>query len=71
MHLPIHLDLAQYPRRVRWFMAILWAIILAKCIVVWWAIGHWHVPFHPMWIVAPTIGFATLASALWLTHHEE
>lgn len=71
MHLSLHIDLAQYARRVRWFMAILWAVIVAKCIAVWWAVGHWNLPFHPLWIVAPTIVFAALASALWLTHHEE
>ncbi len=52
-------------------MAVLWAVIVAKCVVVWWAIGRWEVPFHPLWIVAPTIIFAGLASILWLTHHEE
>lgn len=71
MHLPLHIDLAQYPRRVRWAMAVLWAVIVAKCIFVWWAIVRWEVPFHPLWIVAPTILFAGLASILWLTHHEE
>ena len=71
MHIPLHIDLAQYPRRVRWIMAVLWAVIVAKCFFVWWAIGRWEVPFHPLWIVAPTIIFAGLASILWLTHHEE
>lgn len=71
MHIPLHIDLAQYPRRVRWFMAVLWGVVTAKCIVVWWAIDRWQVPFHPLWIVAPTIIFAGLASMLWLTHHEE
>jgi hypothetical protein len=71
MHIPLHIDLAQYPRRVRWLMAVLWGVVVAKCIVVWWAIDRWQVPFHPLWIVAPTIIFAGLASMLWLTHHEE
>ena len=71
MHLPVHIDVAQYPRRVRWFMAIAWVVIAVKCVLVWWAMARWHVPFHPLWIVAPTLVFAALASALWLTHHEE
>ena len=70
MNLHPHLDFAQYPRRVRWLMAILWAAIAVKCVAVWWAIGHWHMPFHPLWIVAPTVAFAALATALWVTHHE-
>ncbi len=52
-------------------MAIIWAVILAKCVVIWWAMLHWSVPMHPLWIVAPTLVFATLATALWLTHHRE
>jgi hypothetical protein len=71
MNLPLHLDVEQYPRRVRWFMAIAWVIIAVKCIVVWWAMNRWHVPFHPLWIVGPTLVFAALASILWLTHHED
>jgi hypothetical protein len=71
MNLPIHVDVAQYSPRVRWFMAIAWLVILVKCVVVWWAMGRWHVPFHPLWIVAPTLLFAALASVLWLTHHED
>jgi hypothetical protein len=71
MNSPLQVGLAQYPRRVRWFMGIAWGVILVKCVVVWWAIGHWHLPFHPMWIVGPTLAFAGLASALWLAHHED
>lgn len=52
-------------------MAVAWVLILAKCVLVWWAIGHWHVPLHPAWIVAPTLVFAALATALWVTHREE
>jgi hypothetical protein len=53
------------------FMYVAWTLILAKCALVWWAIGHWHVPLHPARIVAPTMVFAVLATALWLTHREE
>lgn len=53
------------------FMVVAWVLILAKCVLVWWAIGHWHVPLHPAWIVAPTLVFAALATALWVTHREE
>jgi hypothetical protein len=71
MNLPSHFDLAQYPRRIRWVMALAWLLIAVKCSLVWWAIGRWHMPFHPLWIVAPTIVFAMLATGLWATHHEE
>lgn len=71
MNLHLHLDVAQYPSRVRWLMTIAWTLIAVKCVFVWWAIGHWQIPFHPLWIVAPTVAFATLATGLWLTHQEK
>jgi len=71
MSSPVHIDLAKYPARVRRLLAIIWAVILAKCAVIWWAMLHWSVPMHPLWIVAPTLVFAALATAIWLTHHRE
>lgn len=71
MNHPIHIDLAQYPRRVRWFMAVAWLVILAKCVFVWWAVERYNMPFHPLWVVGPTIVFAALVTAIWLAHHPE
>lgn len=68
MNHPIHIDVAQYPRRVRWFMAVAWVVIAAKCVFVWWATNHWNLAFHPLWVIAPTIVFALLATVIWLTH---
>ncbi len=70
MHLPVHLDVEQYPPRVRLVMAVAWVLIAIKCVVVWWAVERWHMPFHPMWVIAPTLAFAALATFLWVTHHE-
>jgi hypothetical protein len=52
-------------------MAIVWAVILVKCVVIWWAMVHWSVPLHPLWIVVPTLVFAATATAIWLTHRRE
>ena len=51
-------------------MAVAWVLIAIKCVVVWWAVERWHMPFHPMWVIAPTLAFAALATFLWVTHHE-
>lgn len=51
-------------------MAIAWIVIIAKCGWVWWAVDHWHLPFHPLWIVLPTLVAAALATVLWLTHRD-
>lgn len=66
---PLHVDLAQYSPRARWFMLVAWLLVLVKCVLVWWAMLHWQIPFHPLWIVAPTLLFAALASLIWATHH--
>ncbi|HVS53535.1 MAG TPA: hypothetical protein VHD62_14365 [Opitutaceae bacterium] len=71
MSFPVHIDLAQYSSRTRWFMAAAWLLIAAKCVAVSWAIDRWHVPLHPAWIVAPTLVFAAVATAIWLTHTRE
>ncbi|MBL9205339.1 MAG: hypothetical protein JNN01_09660 [Opitutaceae bacterium] len=68
MHSPLHLDLGQYTRQERRFLAITWALIGIKCVIIWWAMAHWSVPFHPLWIVGPTLLFALVATGLWATH---
>jgi hypothetical protein len=54
-----------------WFITVAWALILAKCAAIWWAIGYWQVPIHPAWLVVPTLLFAALATMLWVTHRAE
>ena len=71
MNHPIHLDVARYPRRLRWFMAVAWLAIAAKCWLVWWAAHRWSLAFNPLWVIAPTLGFATLVTAVWLRHRPE
>ena len=71
MNLPVHFNVAQYPRRMRWFMGVLWAAIAVKCVLVWWASAHWHLPYHPLWVVAPTLLFAIVVTAIWLTHRSD
>lgn len=71
MTFPVHIDVAQYSIRSRWIMGVAWLLILMKCVVVWWAIDRWHMPFHPAWIIGPTLAFAALASLLWVTHARE
>ena len=53
------------PRAEKWIVAG-WVLILVKCGVLWWAIIAYNVPIHPLWLVAPTIAFAALASALYI-----
>ena len=53
------------PRSEKWIAAG-WVLILVKCAFIWWAIITYNVPIHPLWLVAPTIAFAALATALYI-----
>jgi len=53
-------------RRVERIIVAGWALILLKSIFVWWACTHYVVPFHPLWIVAPTAMFGALCTAVYL-----
>lgn len=66
-----HLDVTRYPVRMRWFLGAVWMVVLAKCALIWWAMVRWQVPFHPVWIVLPTLLFALLATGLWLSADDE
>jgi hypothetical protein len=71
MLLPLHFSVTRYPVRMRWFLAGAWMLILAKCVLIWWAIDHWSVPIHPAWVIVPTLLFAVLATGLWLGVHDD
>ena len=53
-------------RRVEQFLIAGWVLIALKSVLVFWAIHRWHVPFSPWWVVAPTVMFATLCTALYV-----
>jgi hypothetical protein len=42
-----------------------WLLIVVKCFVVIWVMDHWAVPFHPYWIIVPTILMAALGTAIY------
>jgi hypothetical protein len=53
-------------RRVEHILAWGWLLIVIKSIVVWWACTKYAVPFHPFWVIGPTIAFAALCTAIYL-----
>jgi len=69
MNLNFH-PLAGRSRFERWFLGVAWVLIALKCLLVWWAVPHYHVPVHPMWVIGPTLFFAGLVTVLWTTHRE-
>ncbi len=52
-------------RSERWIIAG-WILIIAKCVALWWLIDAYQVPIHPLWLVAPTVAFGLLATALYI-----
>jgi hypothetical protein len=56
---------------MRWILSLGWVLILAKCVLVWWAIRHWSVPVNPAIVIVPTLLAAAAATVLWLTHQED
>ena len=52
--------------RVARLIAIGWVLIAIKSVVVWWACSHYALPFHPLWIIAPTVAFAALCTGVYL-----
>ena len=70
MHLNLHLPAVPLSRGERWFLAIAWMVIVAKCVFVNWAFQHWSVPLNANWVILPTLTFAAVATALWVSHRE-
>ncbi len=70
MHWDLHLPRPELTSRDCWFIGIVWAIIIAKCIVVKWAVAAYAMPFNAWWIILPTLFFAAIATVLWVWHRE-
>ncbi|MBW7894334.1 MAG: hypothetical protein H3C27_04405 [Opitutaceae bacterium] len=51
--------------RVERFILICWGLIALKHVAVIYACLHWPVPFHQLWINAPTFALGLLATAVY------
>ncbi|MBI2497362.1 MAG: hypothetical protein HYV75_05385 [Opitutae bacterium] len=60
------------PRDLRLEKLILlcWALIAVKHIAVIWAVHHYAVPFHQLWINAPTFLLGLLATLVYYLGRE-
>jgi len=47
------------------FLLICWAAIAIKHVAVIYACRHWPVPFHQLWINAPTFALGMLATGVY------
>jgi hypothetical protein len=53
-------------RKVERVLAICWLVIIAKSFAVLWLFNRYHVPVNPLWVIAPTVVFAALCTAVYL-----
>lgn len=51
--------------RVEKIILLCWALIAVKHVAVIWAVHHYTVPFHQLWINAPTFLLGLLATAVY------
>jgi len=52
-------------RRVETLIYVCWGLIVLKTFVVIWAVHHFAMPFNPMWVIAPTVTFAFVATSIY------
>ena len=52
-------------RRVERIILTCWILIAIKHVAVIWTVHHYHVPFHQLWVNAPTWLLATVATAVY------
>ena len=56
---------AQPDPRVERIILICWILIAIKHVAVIWTVHHYQVPFHQLWVNAPTWLLAAFATALY------
>ena len=52
-------------RRVERIILTCWILIAIKHVAVIWTVHHYHVPFHQIWVNAPTWLLAAVATAVY------
>jgi hypothetical protein len=53
-------------RRVERLIALCWVLILMKSVAVVWLFDRYRVPVNPLWVIAPTVVFAALCTAVYM-----
>jgi hypothetical protein len=56
---------ARHRRRVETLINFCWGLIVLKCFAVVWVVNRYAMPFNPLWVIAPTVVFAFLATSLY------
>lgn len=51
--------------RIERLILICWLLIAVKHVAVIWAVPRYHIPFHQLWVNAPTWIFAVVATGVY------
>jgi hypothetical protein len=51
--------------RVMRLLAVCWVLIAVKHLAIIWAVQHYHIPFHQLWINFPTWLLGVIATAVY------
>jgi hypothetical protein len=54
--------------RVEKIILLCWGLIAVKHVAVIWAVHHYPVPFHQLWINAPTFLLGLIATVAYYAH---
>lgn len=51
--------------RVDWLILVCWLLIAVKHVAIIWAVNHYPIPFHQLWINFPTWLLGVLATGIY------
>jgi hypothetical protein len=51
--------------RIERLIVVCWLLIIAKSLLVVWLVGKYHLNFNAAWVIAPTVIFALLCTAVY------
>jgi len=52
-------------KRIETLIGVCWGLIVLKTFLVVWAVHHYAMPFSPMWVIAPTVTMAFIATSAY------
>jgi hypothetical protein len=52
-------------KRVETLIGVCWGLIVLKTFAVTWVVHHYAMPFSPMWVIAPTVTMAFIATSAY------
>lgn len=52
-------------------LAIFWILIFIKSVLAHWAIAHWNMPIHSVWVWGPTIFAGIVCTVVFLAGSKE